>query len=93
MTTEKTFPGFLSAEKIKFTGKCRVNFENRYRITYMLDGKWHRVDGPADFTIDYITKISVRTQYWINDHKINSEEDYWNHPLVMKNKLNSILAI
>lgn len=90
---EKTFPSFISAEKIKFTGICKVNFENCYRITYMLDGNWHRIDGPADYTIDYLTKIAVSTQYWINDKKIDSEEKYWNHPLVMKNKLDSILAI
>ena len=53
---------------------------------WMKDGMWHRLDGPALSSKDF------PNTYWINDKAV-SDEDFYNHPLVLKHKLDSILAL
>lgn len=49
-------------------------------------GKMHRLNGPARLDL----YCSVYNEYWIND-EYYEEEDYWSHPLVIQNKIDSIL--
>lgn len=78
------FACHTDAENIKFTGICVII--NTKEEIWMKDGLWHRLDGPALFSKKFSGK------YWINDKPV-SVKDFYNHPLVLKHKLNSILAL
>jgi len=54
---------------------------------WMKDGKHHRLDGPA---ISH--KTNNEKSFFINDDEYY-EDEYWKHPLVIANKLKSILAL
>jgi len=48
--------------------------------------KFHRLDGPARIWNSGIT------EYWICGDAF-TEKDFWNHPLVIKHKLNKIVEL
>ena len=45
--------------------------------SYLINGKWHRLDGPAAILID------GTEQYWINDEHL-SKEEFETHPERLK---------
>jgi len=51
---------------------------------WCMNGKYHRLDGPA------IIYFHGETHFWIYGKKFNPK-DYWEHPMVIKNKLELIL--
>lgn len=55
---------------------------------FFKNGKLHRLDGPAIFHFNGWP--SHWDDYYIDGTEY-SEEEFWNHPLVMANKLKSIL--
>ena len=83
-----------SPEGIELTKDERMEFdksllhrENNPAIAYAdgeqrwyKNGKYHRLDGPAEVYAD------GEQRWWINDESY-SEEDYWNHPLVIEYKI------
>lgn len=60
------------------------------RIEWWLEGQYHKLNGPA-----VILKIHNKpsfNEFWIHDVRYN-EQEYWQHPLVVENKLNKILEL
>lgn len=56
-------------------------------------GKFHRNDGPAVINEHSGLFGSGGTkEYWINNEQM-SEQDYWNHPLIMEYKLKKIMEL
>lgn len=76
---------FIKGKKYHRKDGPALIFDDGIKIWYEND-KRHRLDGPA-----YIDSKN-KNEYWIDDIKYD-EEDYWQHPLVVKNKLSSILNI
>jgi len=56
------------------------------RKEWLQNDMLHRLDGPA------IVHDSGEEYYFIEDNPITDEE-YWNHPLVIEHKLNKILKL
>lgn len=54
---------------------------------WVVNGQLHRLDGPASIWED---DTGEENDYYIHDNHYK-EEEYWSHPLVIKNKLESIL--
>jgi len=91
---EKLFPskiiGYYFGRDILVTDDTEISY-NPYtnNIWFLKNKKPHRINGPA--------RISIGPQKTYNffyiDSRCYSEEKYWNHPLVIKNKLNSIINL
>lgn len=84
MDTEK-FERYYEAQELFFTGLAVMTGTSRIKQIYMLNGMWHRLDGPAAYYAD-----KNKCMFWINDRHF-SEQDYWNHPKVVAHKLKEIL--
>lgn len=69
-----------------FEGCCKLIRDECF--CWIIKGKIsHRLDGPA------VVKLENGKQYfYINDRRF-SENEYWNHPLVIDHKIKTILAI
>lgn len=67
-----------------FEGPCRVDAKER--IIWLKKLKFHRLDSPA------IQWKNGRNQFFIEDYRL-TEENYWNHPIVIKHKLTNILGL
>lgn len=85
---EKKFEDFSIASEEKFTGICCFEQYGTKNKVWMLNGMWHRLNGPALVCNDNYND----GKYWINDDSTR-KDDYWKHPLVMKNKLDCILEL
>lgn len=68
----------------KWTGNTTKNY-----YWHITNYKLHRVDGPAILEC-YNENTPLYEEYWLNERMI-LDRDYWNHPLVIKAKLNKIL--
>lgn len=53
---------------------------------------YHRLDGPAFLKYNRKGKI-VSMSYHIEGSEMMDEVEYWNHPMVLQNKLNKILEL
>lgn len=53
---------------------------------WWISGNRHRLDGPA---IEFAR--TEKNKFYINNNIIE-EKNFWNHPMVIKNKLNKILS-
>lgn len=67
---------------------------NHYRFVCTKDCDKHNLDGPAEIYCSAIKAgsrdyVADSYSYFIKGKKL-SREQYWNHPLVMKNKLEMI---
>ena len=74
-----------------FTGKCVAS---GYLFFYV-NGKKHRLDGPAQMLIKQRDLYPNADEYWINGiwyskHFDSSLSQYWNHPLVLEYKMQKI---
>ena len=70
----------LKLHNIKEPAVIRDNGTKKWCV----NGKYHRLDGPA------VMLFQGETQFWIDGRNF-SQENYWKHPMVIKNKLELIL--
>lgn len=63
-----------------------VNHDGSPRIIHFNDSNIERLDGPAV----YLKNSNKYARYWIGNNYLN-EKEYWDHPKVIKHKLNQIL--
>mgnify|MGYP000665088281 CR=1 FL=1 len=80
----KTFGMVSIAKSEKYSGVGYI-VDWVCAIFWMENGELHRLDGLA-----YISKQTYG--YWIHN-KSYSEQQYWNHPLVIKHKLEKIMNL
>ena len=60
-------------------------------MAYITNGKYHRLDGPAVHVRDPEDyDFDSPDEYYING-KMYDYNDYWTHPLVVMNRVNTIL--
>lgn len=88
---KKQFPTFALAQVERFTGICVIQSLINNQIVshiWMKEGKWHRIDGPA--IINLADTDDTYSGYWINNISYSIEE-FLEHPLVIKHKLEMIL--
>lgn len=64
-----------------------------YLKQWVVNGKLHRTNGPAEIEIHYTQDSSIEYKTWYIDNIEYSEDDYWNNPLVLQYKLSKILGI
>lgn len=64
-------------------------YPNSYEYCVSNNHEWHRIDGPAHVWLD---GDEVKQSYWIDDQP-HTEEQYWNHPLVIQHKLKQIVNL
>lgn len=76
-----------------FVGRCYISDEQVY-CWIAGKQKFHRLTGPALVYLDvrFKHKKVAYVEYWIND-KQYSQLEFFDHPLVIENKLKSILAL
>jgi len=80
----KTFSMVSIAKSEKYSGIGYI-VDWVCAIFWMKNGELHRLDGVA-----YVSKQTYG--YWIHN-KSYSEINFWNHPLVIENKLNQIIKL
>ena len=78
---------FIKGKKYHRKDGPALIFDDGIKIWYEND-KRHRLNGPAVINQNGWQE----EEFWIDDTEYE-EEDYWQHPLVVKNKLSSILNI
>jgi len=74
-----------------FTEKIMMNTKSGFLYTlkklyWMFEGDIHKLDGPAVLTDAGSITYSI-------DHVEYTEEDFWEHPMVLQNKLDKILEL
>lgn len=62
----------------------------KFHYWHIKNYEMHRVDGPASLECYNNNNKDCYTEYWLFD-RMFIEEDYWNHPMVIKTKLQQIL--
>lgn len=73
-----------------YTGTAFACDARQTRI--LVNGKLHNLTGPA--SIWYNSDMTINSQtYYIEGTRILYKEDFWNHPMVLLNKLEGILCL
>lgn len=58
-------------------------------VSYVLDGEYHKIDGPA--VIEHDTDYEYYTPSWYIEGQQFTQERFWKHPAVVLNTLENLL--